>query len=86
MGSHWERLVIRNEFMTASTISSDAAISNLSLAYLKDLNWYKDINIDYLGEDCDYWGRGKGKAFIDAIEAAGDDCSGNPDFREFSAT
>lgn len=41
--------------MTASTISSDAAISNLSLAFLKDLNWYKDINIDFLGEDCDYW-------------------------------
>lgn len=57
--------------MTASTISSDAAISAFSLAFLEDTGYYEDVNLD-MAEDCLYWGKGKGKAFLEA--ASSNDC------------
>ena len=39
LGSHWERVILENEYMTASGISHDAAISNFTLKLLDDSGW-----------------------------------------------
>lgn len=39
--SHWERVMLENEFMTASKITHDAVITNFTWALLEDSGWYK---------------------------------------------
>jgi leishmanolysin len=39
-GSHWERSVLQNEYMTASAIGNEAVISGFTLNLLKDSGWY----------------------------------------------
>jgi len=39
-GSHWERTVLHNEFMTASDMKN-AAFSKFTLALLEDSGWYQ---------------------------------------------
>lgn len=60
--SHWERTLMRNEVMTASGIQSDAVTSIFTLAFLKDSNWYADVNYE-LAEDM-HWGKKKGCEFF----------------------
>jgi len=43
LGAHWERTILHNEYMTASSIK-DAAVSKFTMALLEDSGWY---NVDY---------------------------------------
>jgi proprotein convertase subtilisin/kexin type 5 len=38
--SHWERTVLKNEYMTATSFGKDAVITNFTLALLQDTGWY----------------------------------------------
>jgi hypothetical protein len=40
LGSHWERSVLENEYMTASSVGHEAAFSNFTLSLLQDTGWY----------------------------------------------
>lgn len=72
-GSHWERAVIENEYMTATAISHDAVITDFTFALLEDSGWYEKSAIKTDKID---WGKGKGCNFLESC---------NPDeFREFN--
>lgn len=45
-GSHWEKSIIYNEFMSPEFDGFDYQYTRFSLAFLKDTNWYADINMD----------------------------------------
>lgn len=62
LSSHWERTVLANEYMTASTISTDAAYSIFTFALLEDSGWYTPSYEDL--DDID-WGSNRGCNFID---------------------
>jgi hypothetical protein len=59
-GSHWERKMFSNEYMTASQIA-DQRISELTLALLASTGWYK---VDYSMADTYSYGKGEGCAFL----------------------
>jgi|NOAtaT_7_FD_contig_61_3403036_length_1270_multi_2_in_0_out_0_2 hypothetical protein len=40
VGSHWEKTILNNEVMTSSLTAERPAYSALTLALLKDTNWY----------------------------------------------
>lgn len=61
-GSHFERRVFYNEYMTASTLQ-DVRISQFSLAFLEGTGWYKP---DYNMAEPTTWGKGKECAFLDS--------------------
>ncbi|EWS75215.1 leishmanolysin family protein (macronuclear) [Tetrahymena thermophila SB210] len=61
-GSHWERDLIQNEYMTASAILGHAIISEFTAALLVDTGFYAEINSNMVEKG--YWGRGKGCDFI----------------------
>lgn len=77
LGSHWERIVLENEFMTASGISGDAAISNFTLKLLDDSGWYQ---VNYSKVDPIFWGKGRGCNFFSKACNA----SENTNFTEFA--
>jgi leishmanolysin len=60
IGSHWERKVFMNEYMTASDIA-DSKISIITLGLLEGTGWYKP---EYTMADNFYWGNGKGCGFL----------------------
>jgi proprotein convertase subtilisin/kexin type 5 len=45
--SHWERVSIANEYMTASSVGHEAPISNFTLLLLQDTGWYH-VNFSYV--------------------------------------
>lgn len=53
-GSHWEKVMIENEYMTAATIKHDAIYSNFTFTLLEDSGWYKSTSID---ADPAEWGK-----------------------------
>ncbi|KAL4503914.1 hypothetical protein ABPG72_022544 [Tetrahymena utriculariae] len=74
-GSHWERDLIQNEYMTASAILGHAIISEFTAALLVDTGFYAEINSNMLEKG--YWGRGKG---CDFIYKSCDDTNQYPEF------
>ena len=62
MNHHWEKSILFNEFMVADAIDMDAQYTQFSLAFLKDTNWYADIDLSQ-GENSP-WGEGKGCDFL----------------------
>jgi len=46
MFSHWEKSILKDDFMTASSDMGDVFYSRLTLAFLKDTNWYADVDLD----------------------------------------
>jgi len=60
-GSHFERRIFLNEFMTASDII-DCRVSEFYLALLEGTGWYTP---DYTMAEPMFWGKGKGCDFID---------------------
>lgn len=60
LGSHWERVQIENEFMTASAIPHDAVITNFTWTLLEDTGWYKPT-YEYVEKI--FWGKGQGCNF-----------------------
>jgi len=61
IGSHFERRVFFNEFMTASEIK-DSRITKFTLALLASTGWYKAV---YDWAEPTYWGYLDGCAFLD---------------------
>jgi leishmanolysin len=71
-GSHWEKRVFFNEFMTGSA-SSDPVFSNLTVAFFEDSGWYKaGADVSELYETSFYWGKGQKCGFAQASCAADD--------------
>lgn len=61
-GSHWEKVMIENEFMTASVIKHDAVYSGFTFSLLEDSGWYKP---NYQNVDPVEWGKDNGCKFLD---------------------
>lgn len=62
-GSHWEKRVFFNEYMTGSA-SSDPVFSNLTVAFFEDSGWYKaGADVQALFETRFYWGKSRGCGF-----------------------
>ena len=59
-GSHLERRVFGNEFMTASSIN-DARISEFTLAFLEGTGWY---TVNYSMAEPFFWGKNQGCNFV----------------------
>jgi len=59
-GSHWERKIFFNEFMTASSIT-DAVVSEFTLALLEGTGWYQ---VDYSFAEPFRWGYNRSCTFI----------------------
>lgn len=57
-GSHWERSVYYNEFMTASSSNSADLISGLTLNFLKDTGYFSYVDLNLA--DSPYYGKNKG--------------------------
>lgn len=50
LGSHWERVILENEYMTASAITSDAAFSKFTSFLLLDTGWYDYVDLSLADE------------------------------------
>ncbi|KAL4488340.1 hypothetical protein ABPG72_019190 [Tetrahymena utriculariae] len=61
-GSHWERDLIQNEYMTASSVQGHAVISEFTASLLLDTGFYAEINTNMVEQT--YWGKDKGCDFI----------------------
>jgi hypothetical protein len=59
-GSHWEKRILNNEYMTG-TASNNPKISKFTLALLQDSGWY---NVNYDKADTFIWGKSQGCKFI----------------------
>ena len=59
-GSHWERRLFYNEYMTSSDIT-DSRVTEFTLALLEGTGWYK---VNYEVAEPFIWGKGKGCDFI----------------------
>eukprot|EP01124_Arcella_intermedia_P022364 TRINITY_DN3312_c0_g1_i1.p1 TRINITY_DN3312_c0_g1~~TRINITY_DN3312_c0_g1_i1.p1 ORF type:complete len:800 (-),score=81.02 TRINITY_DN3312_c0_g1_i1:43-2442(-) len=59
-GSHWEKRIFMNEYMTGSEVNWPI-LSNLTLSLFKDSGWYT-VNFDVA--DTLVWGRGLGTDFV----------------------
>lgn len=44
--NHWEKKVYYNELMTASSVDIGLRFSGLTLALLKDTNYYSDVDLN----------------------------------------
>jgi len=67
VGSHWERSVLQNEYMTASAVGREAVISNFTLSLFQDSGWYQ-VNFSKVDEI--QWGHGEGCNFASVACAA----------------
>ncbi|KAL4438372.1 hypothetical protein ABPG74_009411 [Tetrahymena malaccensis] len=75
MGSHWERDLLANEFMTASIVYRVYTISEFTAALLLDTGYYAEINSNLLMPI--YWGKNKGCDFFHKT------CKAGKEFPEF---
>ncbi|KAL4438378.1 hypothetical protein ABPG74_009417 [Tetrahymena malaccensis] len=75
-GSHWERDLLGNEFMTASVVPYYYSISKFTAALLLDTGFYAEINNNLLMPI--YWGKNKGCDFFNKS------CKSEKQFPEFS--
>jgi hypothetical protein len=74
-GSHWERRIFSNEYMTASQIN-DQRISELTLALLDGTGWYE---VNYAMADPFYFGKGEGCGFLSKCSGYKEYCSASGD-------
>ncbi|KAL4478585.1 hypothetical protein ABPG74_006820 [Tetrahymena malaccensis] len=65
MGSHWERDLIKNEYMTASQVLKSYVVSEFTAALLRDTGFYAGINSNMVGTI--YWGKNKGCDFFQNV-------------------
>jgi hypothetical protein len=79
-GSHFERRIFNNEYMTASEIN-DARITQFTLALLESSGWYQ---VNYNMAEPFFWGKGKGCAFLDGTCVSSTTKKAN--FNEFCTT
>jgi len=76
-GSHWERRVFYNEYMTANDIL-DSRVSEFTLALLEGTGWYQ---VNYNNSEPLQWGQSGGCSFLDG--ACMNDKTFEPNFNEF---
>ncbi|KAL4438375.1 hypothetical protein ABPG74_009414 [Tetrahymena malaccensis] len=69
MGSHWERDLLGNEFMTGSIVYGIYSVSKFTAALLLDTGYYAEINSNLLMPI--YWGKNKGCDFFNKTCKAG---------------
>jgi hypothetical protein len=63
-GSHWEKRVFFNEYMTGSA-SSDPVFSNLTVAFFEDSGWYKaGSDVQALFDSRFLWGKNQKCGFV----------------------
>lgn len=74
-GSHFERVILENEYMTASAISHDASLTAFTIAVLEDSGWYESTGMKI--DEID-WGKGQGCNFLTSCDAN--------NFREFDSS
>ncbi|KAL4472692.1 hypothetical protein ABPG74_018641 [Tetrahymena malaccensis] len=74
-GSHWERDLVSNEFMTASIVHNVFTISEFTAALLLDTGFYAEVNSNFLMPI--YWGKNKGCDFFNKS------CNSTKSFAEF---
>jgi leishmanolysin len=79
-GSHFERKIFMNEYMTASQIS-DQRMTEFTLAFLEGTGWYK---VNYEMAEPIYWGKGQGCQFVEGSCVS--ESTGKPSFGEFCST
>jgi leishmanolysin len=70
-GSHWERRLFGDEYMTASQIN-DQRVSELTLAMLDSSGWYL---VDYSNADPFFYGKGEGCGYLNAMSGYKEFCS-----------
>ncbi|KAL4486019.1 hypothetical protein ABPG72_003953 [Tetrahymena utriculariae] len=75
IGSHWERDLLGNEFMTSSAIFEYFTISEFTAALLLDTGYYAEINTNLLMPI--FWGKNQGCDFFNKS------CNTGKDFPEF---
>ncbi|KAL4438373.1 hypothetical protein ABPG74_009412 [Tetrahymena malaccensis] len=80
MGSHWEKDLLANEFMTASIVNRVFSISEFTAALLLDTGYYAEINTNFLMPI--YWGKNKGCDFFHNTCKFGNDLPEFPDVEE----
>ena len=75
-GAHWEKRLMRNDFMVADNDIQDVIYSDITLALFEDSGWYQ---VDYDYTTGNIWGKNEGCDFIE------DKCvqNGIPAFPEF---
>ena len=64
-GSHWERRILLNEYMTGRPTGLANAKSAFTLALLQDSGWYQ---VDFAAADALEWGHGYGCDFLRSCE------------------
>jgi len=67
-GSHLERRIFMNDFMTAS-VMPDERVSEFALAFLEGTGWYQ---VNYDMADPFLWGKNEGCSFLDGSCRSGD--------------
>lgn len=60
-GSHWDKLIMFNDFMTPDSGVEDYVFSDITFAVLHDSGWY---DIDFTQTDKIVWGKGLGCGFF----------------------
>lgn len=61
-GSHWDKYIVYNEYMSPQLTNNFMYISNLTLALFEDMGWYvADYNFS-MGLQ---WGKNSGCTFFD---------------------
>ena len=76
LGSHWERRVFYNEFMTASQIKN-TKVTTFTLKLFEASGWYQP---DYSMAEEAFWGKGRGCGFIDQTCLDGTQTARFPEF------
>lgn len=61
-GSHWDKLIMFNDFMTPDSGVEDYLFSDITFAVLHDSGWY---TIDFTKTDQIIWGKGLGCGFFE---------------------
>ncbi|KAL4472694.1 hypothetical protein ABPG74_018643 [Tetrahymena malaccensis] len=79
-GSHWERDLLSNEFMTATIVHNVFTISQFTAALLQDTGFYAEINSNFLMPI--YWGKNQGCDFFNKTCKAGKSFPEFPDENE----
>jgi hypothetical protein len=59
-GSHWEKRLFNNEYMTGSS-AYDPVYSDITMALFEDSGWY---TVNYTNAQPFFWGRGEGCDFV----------------------
>lgn len=78
LGSHWERVVIENEIMTASAVNEGSILTKFTAAILRDTGYWDEVNDNVTSPT--WWGKNAGCSFLTY------DCTTSTAFPEFTTS